>query len=638
MPAAPHGTGAKPARWPARVAGGLLALAVWVAQGLQPVAAQPADAHAALLATPLVPPATQWFHLADALAQARAQPGDEDRATLLRHRLLAAHIAALNGSPSLTPTPTVATLIAQAAPLPQADAALIDAWQRAFNRHVQLRLADAQRGPPFELAYLGRQLMPLGPGAWTMDASGRARYFWVLHLVNRSPTALPLPAFRLQADGLLLDCTPPAALPPGQPAPPGDALTDPGELVAPGAERPFVCRAFEGPEFRELLRARLAGRGTTPVQLLPANLASAAGVDSLIAALGQGQEAARESWVQRLRASQPSASTGPAAATSSQRAAATSGQGRAEPPRDLRSRWDRLRSLLALGAAVAGLAVTGIFVWGGLQGEAMGDRMGRALRVAGVIMGLALLLGLPWTQQLLGSAGDELGGRATRAMRESIAQNDTASAQRGMRPASGLEGLEQRTGLELKSLGLIAVLALFGVGRLGLRMGVPRGAVMVGTALVMALACLASLVSVFADGSLLAGDGWARLGAVVVPVIIVGIFFALALVPLLLHMLHFQLDDDGLSWPGTVWAGLRQSLNFGGTATLGEFWGFVAFALLAAVLAGGFNPRAAWVALLVLALPTAAVAARRLRAMTSTELWGLAAALGMLLLQLLTAD
>ncbi len=51
---------------------------------------------------------------------------------------------------------------------------------------------------------------------------------------------------------------------------------------------------------------------------------------------------------------------------------------------------------------------------------------------------------------------------------------------------------------------------------------------MVGTALVMALACLASLVSVFADGSLLAGDGWARLGAVVVPVIIVGIFFALA--------------------------------------------------------------------------------------------------------------
>ncbi len=233
MPAAPHGTGAKPARWPARVAGGLLALAVWVAQGLQPVAAQPADAHAALLATPLVPPATQWFHLADALAQARVQPGDEDRATLLRHRLLAAHIAALNGSPSLTPTPTVATLIAQAAPLPQADAALIDAWQRAFNRHVQLRLADAQRGPPFELAYLGRQLMPLGPGAWTMDASGRARYFWVLHLVNRSPTALPLPAFRLQADGLLLDCTPPAALPPGQPAPPGDALTDPGELVAP---------------------------------------------------------------------------------------------------------------------------------------------------------------------------------------------------------------------------------------------------------------------------------------------------------------------------------------------------------------------------------------------------------------------
>ena len=609
--------------------------------GAQPAPAQPVNAHASLLATPLPPPAAQWLHLADALAQARAQPGDDDRATLLRHRLLAAHIAALNDSPPPSPAPTVASLIAQAAPLPQADPALIAAWQQAFNRHVQLRLADARRGPPFELAYLARQLIPLGPGAWTMDASGRTRYFWVLHLVNRSPTPLPMPAFRLQADGLALDCTPPAALAPGQPAPPGDNLPDPGELIASGAERPFICRAFDGPEFREPLRARLAGRSTTPVQLLPTHLASAAGVDGLIAALGQGQQAARGAWVQRLRSGQPATAAGPAAANPTQPLATPKDPGRtaqAAPQADPRSRWDRLRGLLALGAAVAGLAVAGILVWGALQGEALGDRMGRALRVASVIMGLALLLGLPWTQQLLGRAGDDLGARASSVMRESLAQNDAALAQRGMRPTGGLQGLQQQTGLELKHLGLIAVLALFAVGRLGLRLGVRRGLVMVGTALVMAVACLATLASVFADGSLRAADGWARLGVVVVPAIVIGIFFVLTLVPLLLHVLHFQLDDDGFTWPGSIWAGLRQSLNFGGTATLGEFWGFVAFALLAALLAGGFDPRAAWAVLLVLALPTAAVAARRLRALTSAEAWGLAAVLGVLLLELLTAD
>ena len=598
-----------------------------------PTLAAPApDAYTALMATALPAPAVQWFHLADALAQARARPGDEERAALLRHQLLAAHTAELNGQPAPQPTPTVATLVAPTALPPTGDAALVSAWEQAFNRHIQVRAAEAQRGAPPEIAYLGKQLLPLGPGAWTQDTAGRAQYFWVLYLVNRSPTALPLPAFRLQADGLLLDCTPPV-LPPGTAGTLGEPLPDPGEIVAPGSERPFVCRAFDSPQFREPLRARLAGRSSTPLRLYPPHLASAAGFEGLVKVLGQGQTRARDVWVQRLGAGKAEAT--PATSNAPQRP--TQGA-KATPsaPAEPNSRWASLRGMLALGGAAAALAVVGVFVLGLLQGEAMSDRIGRALRVGAGVMGVALLLGLPWTQQLLGTAGDELGGRAATAMRESLADNDAALAQRGMRRAGGLKGLQQQTGLELKTLGLIAVLALFALGRGALRMGTSRGAVIIATALVMVIACVVSIVSLFSDGSLSGGEGWARLGVVLVPLILAGIFFGYALIPLLLHLLHFKLDDEDKTWPGSVWSALRQSLDFQGSATQGDFWGFISFGALAAVVAGAFHPRAAWAVLLVLALPTAALAARRLRGMSSAEAWGVAAMLGLMLVELLT--
>jgi hypothetical protein len=618
-------------RWAALVAVFCLSTG---AAAAPPAPAPSPDGHTALMATALPAPAVQWLHLADALALARAQPGDEDRATLLRHRLLGAHVAELNGQPAPLPPPTVAALIAQTAPLPQADPALIGAWEQAFNRHVQLRLAEAGRGAPPELAYLGKQLMPLGPGAWTMDAAGRARYFWVLFLANRSPTALPLPAFRLQADGLLMDCTPPAQAP-GSDGAVGERLPDPGETVPSGAERPFVCRAFEGPEFREPLRARLAGRSTTPVRLLPPHLASAAAVDGLIAVLGQGQTTARNAWVQRLGAGTPAASAQGLATTPSP--AAANARARPAPAADPGQRWASLRGMLALGAAVSALAVAGVFLFGLLQGEALADRSGRAWRVAAGVMGVALLLGLPWTQQLLGSAGDELGGRAASAMRESLADNDAALRQRGQRPAGGLQGLQQQSGLDLRALGLVAVLALFAVGRGALRLGVSRGAVIVGTALVMFMACAASIVSIFADGSLYGGEGWARWAVVLVPVMMVGYFIGYALIPLLLHRLHFKLDDEDLTWPASVWRALRLSLNFSGSAAQGEYWGFISFVFLAAALAGGWHHRAAWAVLLLLALPAAALSMRRLRGMSNAEAWGVAALLGLLLLDLLGA-
>jgi hypothetical protein len=586
------------------------------------------------MATALPAPAVQWFHLADALAQVRARPGDEDRAALLRHQLLAAHTAELNEQAAPQPTPTVATLVAQTALPPTGDPALISGWEQAFNRHVQVRLAEAQRGAPPEIAYLGKQLLPLGPGAWTKDTAGRAQYFWVLFLVNRSPTALPLPAFRLQADGLALDCTPPA-LPTGSTGAVGEALPDPGEIVAPGGERPFVCRAFDGPQYRESLRARLAGRSGTALRLFPPHLASAAGFDGLVKVLGQGQTRSRDAWMQRLGAG-TSEATAPASKALAQQArgAKTEASASTEPT----NRWASLRGMLALGGAAAALAVVGVFVFGLLRGEPMSDRIGRALRVAAAVMGVALLLGLPLTQQLLGTAGDEMSGRAATAMRESLADNDAALAKRGMRRAGGLKGLQQQTGLELKTLGLFAVLALFALGRGALRMGTSRGAVVIGTALVMAIACVVSIVSLFADGSLSGGEGWARLGVVLVPLILAGIFFGYALVPLLLHLLHFKLDDEDKTWPSSVWSALRQSLDFQGSATQGDFWGFISFAALATLVAGAFHHRAAWAVLLVLALPTAALAARRLRGMSSAEAWGVAAMLGLMLVELLTAD
>lgn len=614
--------------WIAALGFGVFALA-------SPTLAAPSpDAYTALMATAVPAPAVQWFHLADALAQARARPGDEDRAALLRHQLLAAHTAELNGQARPTPTPTVATLVAQTAPPPTGDLALVSAWEQAFNRHIHVRPAEAHRGAPPEIAYLGKQLLPLGPGAWTKDTAGRAQYFWVLFLVNRSPTALPLPAFRLQADGLALDCTPPV-LPTGSAGAIGEPLPDPGEIVAPGSERPFVCRAFDGPQFREPLRTRLAGRGSTPLRLYPPHLASPAAFDSLVKVLGQGQTRARDAWMQRLGAG-TSEATAPTSKTSPQPARGAKAE--ASAPAEPTNRWARLRGMLALGGAAAALAVVGVFVFGLLRGESMSDRFSRALRVAAGVMGVALLLGLPWTQQLLGTAGDEMGGRAATAMRESLADNDTSLAKRGTRPAGGLKGLQQQTGLDLKGLGLIAVLALFALGRGALRMGTSRGAVIIGTALVMAIACVVSIVSLFADGSLSGGGGWARMGVVLVPLILAGIFFGYALIPLLLHLLHFKLDDEDKTWPGNVWSALRRSLDFRGSATQADFWGFISFAAMAAVLAGSFHPRAAWAVLLVLALPSAALAARRLRGMSSAEAWGVAAMLGLLLVELLTAD
>ncbi len=612
------------------------ALAWWLAAAsVQAATAPPPGARAALMATTLSAPAVQWLHLADALRDA----GDVTSATLLRHHLLAAHVDALNGAAAPQPAPRVADAIdaARQRPAPVSDGTLMAAWEEAYNRHVQIQLAEPGLPAPPEVAYLGSQLTPLGPGAWTMDAAGRARYFWVLWLVNRSPTTLPLTATNVRADGLLLDCQPPAPPLAGDVRRPGQ-LDDPGERVAPGASRPFVCRAFEGPEFRAPLAQRLAGQAATAPRLLPTHLGSSAQLDALLDVLGQGQDRQRAAWSQRLSAgaaapgavgaSPTDTATGATVATG---AAGGAGALAAGTAARTASRWQRLRVLLAVGAVLSLLGVGLVQLFGRLSGHDAAPLWARSARWTLGVMVLALLVGLPWTQQLLGSATDDLGARATSALRESVRSPGPNSAAH-----SGQAGLQLATHDPVK-LALAAGLLVFGLGRLALRAGLPRGVVVSASVGFVALAALGTAAWTVTQMPPASGEGWGRAAVILVPIWVIAMFMLAGIEMLLLHRLHFLLDEDGLSWPGSVMAGLRRSLDFTGNASRGEFWGFIAFALLATALVRGWDLRLGGMLMALLVLPCAALAVRRLRAMSTTEAWGAAALLGLFIIELLTS-
>jgi len=168
-------------------------------------------------------------------------------------------------------------------------------------------------------------------------------------------------------------------------------------------------------------------------------------------------------------------------------------------------------------------------------------------------------------------------------------------------------------------------LALFAVGRVLLRTGVPAVAVAIGTVLVG--------MGLMAFGMKGSGGGTgydspfyldlAIYSAIVGPIL---------LSVLALHKLHHLLDEEDMTWWHTVVRGWTHILDLGSPASRAEFWGFFAhcvwwWALVHICL----QPLDLWLgSILLLALITLVV--RRLRSMTPSELLALVTTVACLVL------
>lgn len=190
-----------------------------------------------------------------------------------------------------------------------------------------------------------------------------------------------------------------------------------------------------------------------------------------------------------------------------------------------------------------------------------------------------------------------------------------------------------------RSDGIVAALAitmatvgLFGVGRLLRHMGWPPLAVGVaGAAAVLGVAAV-SFISI-AGPEPLHGDGWNR------PIVsgLAVVFHLTFIVPGLavLIRLHRVLDEEGLSWMEAVASGWRQALQWSGSASRGEFWGFAVHAAWLWVLARFCVRPLDWLVLAVMLPPMAALTMRRWRSLNTYDIIGLCLMLVLVVLELI---
>jgi hypothetical protein len=190
-----------------------------------------------------------------------------------------------------------------------------------------------------------------------------------------------------------------------------------------------------------------------------------------------------------------------------------------------------------------------------------------------------------------------------------------------------------------RSDGIVAALAitmatvgLFGVGRLLRHMGWPPLALAGAGAVVVLAVATGSFISI-AGPDPTHGDGWNR---PIVPALAV-VFYLAFIVPglVVLAALHRVLDREGISWMETVGSGWRQAIQWSGTATRGEFWGFAVHATWLWALARFCVPPLDWLLLAVLLPPMAALTMRRWRTLTTPEIMGLCLMLVLVVLELI---
>lgn len=177
---------------------------------------------------------------------------------------------------------------------------------------------------------------------------------------------------------------------------------------------------------------------------------------------------------------------------------------------------------------------------------------------------------------------------------------------------------------------MLGALVMFVLGRLLRRVGAGLGGVLATSyATLFGVAVLLIAKSWEAPS----GDGWGRAAPFFVALYIAaGVFLSGALLTAL-HLLHRELDKAQLTWPGTVVRAFRRTADFGGQATRGEFWGYmaawVAVWLLVRAVA---RPLEVWIGVLG-AVPAISLTVRWLRAMTPAEVVGLGLGLALLVLE-----
>lgn len=161
-------------------------------------------------------------------------------------------------------------------------------------------------------------------------------------------------------------------------------------------------------------------------------------------------------------------------------------------------------------------------------------------------------------------------------------------------------------------------LALFAVGRWALGKA-SAGARLVATIGLGVLVAVPLLSTVWGPGKL-NGDGWSNLGVVLSGLVLAMGVSVAVIVALLLHRVHDLLDAEGSTWPQVIWRGWRQAVWMFGTATRGEFWGFVLFAAWAWALVVPLGRPWTPLAGMLLLVPLWSVAWRRALSLTRAEM------------------
>lgn len=523
-------------------------------------------------------------------------------AQALRGALLSAHLDALEGRPAAARS--IGEWLAEGAALDLSRyGPLASRWAAAAQRGIALRWVAS---PPAGLGGPSAPLQPLGPGAWSLGRGDGLQLVAAIELSNRLPDTITLPALQLRAGpvagGVALTCQPADADPPDRP-------------LASGATRAFACRgpaAAAGAAGAEMLARASRGRAAPGERLQwePAHFARAGGLAALTAAIASSSPPIdADGWVTRLRAapaaaaratSAPPAATKPVAPPRA--AAAATAPGPAPAPA-----W---RTTMAIAGAAAALLLLVRLVYGRLADVSPARTVVRSLPAVLGLFALAAAIGSPTGQDLLNHAT----GRGLRDAALALQAASDASPQ-----AARLDELWLRL---WKRWGFFGVAIVLGGALFMLERGLQQ--LSLGRPLVLVLSLLARVVAIAPFAAASGAGGTVGVAFALVAAAVFGVSFA---VTLALHRAASVLDDEGLSWPDTVRRGMAGTLDWRGTATQAEFWGFLAFALLAwGTARAAFPPWDAAVALL-LAPPLLALTVRRWRALSARSLWGMAALL-----------
>lgn len=206
-----------------------------------------------------------------------------------------------------------------------------------------------------------------------------------------------------------------------------------------------------------------------------------------------------------------------------------------------------------------------------------------------------------------------------------------AMAEPALRPTLRQKWAKRSDGLVAALQITGATLALFVIGRVLRRMGWPRVAVaFAGAAVVLGITVL-SFISIVGPNPT-SGDGWNRpvVGGLVVLFYLGFIVMGLAA----LTVLHRVLDEEGISWVETVASGWRQAVQWHGTATRGEFWGFAVHGAWLWFIARFCLPPFEWLVFAALLFPMTTLMVRRWRSLTTIDIIGMTMVLAMVALEL----